>query len=770
MARQGKRKAGDVREPSNGTTDPESSDEGDLLEGNASDDEGALSDGSEGGLVASSSEDEGALASEEEGSDPESDGEGESDEENEDGEIGEATEELAQAVQDYYLERDAREGEEAENGELVRGQEEVGVSGRGEEEERRGAGEERFGPHVDESDSSEDERPDRNTVGNVPLEWYKDEEHIGYTKHGKKIIKQKRKDELDKFLKQADDPKAWRTLYDEYNDEDIVLSKEEIAMIQRIRQGKIPHAEVNPHEPYVDWFEFEDKGQPLSGAPEPKRRFIPSKWEAKQVVKIVRAIRKGWISFDKKPEAPRVYLLWEDDFRTADKTANGLTYIPPPKPKLPGHEESYNPPLEYLPTEEELNSYDLMYEEDRPKYIPRKFDSLRQVPSYANFVKDKFERCLDLYLSPRIRKKRINIDPESLIPKLPKPKDLQPFPTTLYLEFLGHEGAVRTLATDPSGQWLASGSRDGTVRLWEVQTGRCRKVWSLNTPVKFLSWNPNPDRPLLAVVFGRSVLLMGSGTGNETQSEAAAGLVKLQETATGAADEGAVVRWQKSERAEGLEVVHKHDVAHVSWHHKGDYFASTSPDAVSTAVLVHQLGKQQTQNPFRKNHGRVQRVLFHPTRPFFFVATQTHVRVYNLAKQQLAKKLTAGVNQISSMAIHSGGDNLIIGSYDNKLTWFDMDLSTKPYRTLRYHDSSIEGVAFHRSYPLFASCSDDGSAHVFHGMVYSNLLENPLIVPVKILRGHKVVESEGVLDCAFHPTQPWLFTAGADKSIKLYCN
>lgn len=53
------------------------------------------------------------------------------------------------------------------------------------------------------------QRPDRNTVGNVPLEWYKDEEHIGYTKDGKKIIKQKRKDRLDAFLRQADDPKAW---------------------------------------------------------------------------------------------------------------------------------------------------------------------------------------------------------------------------------------------------------------------------------------------------------------------------------------------------------------------------------------------------------------------------------------------------------------------------------------------------------------------------------------------------------------------------------
>ena len=37
--------------------------------------------------------------------------------------------------------------------------------------------------------------------------------------------------------------------------------------------------------------------------------------------------------------------------KTQDKTANGLTYIAAPKLKLPGHEESYNPPKEYLPTE-----------------------------------------------------------------------------------------------------------------------------------------------------------------------------------------------------------------------------------------------------------------------------------------------------------------------------------------------------------------------------------------------------------------------------------
>ena len=35
----------------------------------------------------------------------------------------------------------------------------------------------------------------------------------------------------------------------------------------------------------------------------------------------------------------------------------GLSYIPAPKPKLPGHAESYNPPKEYLPTEVTANPY-----------------------------------------------------------------------------------------------------------------------------------------------------------------------------------------------------------------------------------------------------------------------------------------------------------------------------------------------------------------------------------------------------------------------------
>lgn len=51
---------------------------------------------------------------------------------------------------------------------------------------------------------------------------------------------------------------------------------------------------------------------------------------------------------------------------------------------------------------------------------------------------------------------------------------------------------------------------------------------------------------------------------------------------------------------------------------------------------------------------------------------------------------------------------------------------------------------------------------------YSDLTRNPLIVPLKILKGHGVIGGFGVLTSAFHPRQPWLFSGGADGVINLY--
>jgi hypothetical protein len=112
-------------------------------------------------------------------------------------------------------------------------------------------------------------------------------------------------------------------------------------------------------------------------------------------------------------------------------------HLTAPKVAPPGHAESYNPSEEYLPTPEELNQWEQMDVKDRPHglLVPQKFTSLRAVGAYEHSVRESFERCLDLYLCPRVMKRRFNIDPETLVQSLPKPSDLRPFPTALCLTY-----------------------------------------------------------------------------------------------------------------------------------------------------------------------------------------------------------------------------------------------------------------------------------------------------------------------------------------------
>lgn len=144
--------------------------------------------------------------------------------------------------------------------------------------------------------------------------------------------------------------------------------------------------------------------------------------------------------------------------------------------------------------------------------------------------------------------------------------------------------------------------------------------------------------------------------------------------------------------------------------------------------------------------------------------------MYDLLAQALVKTLNPGLKWISSLDVHPLGDNLIVGSYDKRLVWHDLDLSSAPYKTLRYHSKALRAVAFSPVYPLFLSTSDDGSIHIFHSTVYSDLLTNPLIVPLKVLKGHDIKDGLGVLSAVWHPREPWVVSVGADGVGRLWCN
>ncbi|KAF2495973.1 ribosome biogenesis protein erb1 [Lophium mytilinum] len=638
----------------------------------------------------------------------------------------------------------------------------------------------------DDSDAAEA----TNTIGDIPLSFYDSYPHIGYDINGKKIMRPAKGEALDALLDSIDIPEGWTGLKDPATGKDRNLSREELEVLKRITRNELPEDGYDPYPDMVHYFTGIEETMPLSAAPEPKRRFVPSKHEAKRVMKIVKAIREGRIQPYKPPSEEveedsdiKTYDIWADEVPRPEHYMN----IAAPKLPPPGYDESYHPPPEYLPDKDEKAAWIEADDEDREKeYLPTDHDALRKVPGYESFVKEKFERCLDLYLAPRVRRNKLNIDPESLLPKLPSPDELRPFPTTCATVFRGHEGRVRSVSVDPQGVFLASGGDDGVVRIWELVTGR--QLWSVKLSreeaVHVVRWRPGKDAAVLAAAAGEDIYLIVpwsiiSPDLEQTSRElldAGWGYAasKPSTTTNGVANKESAAKWARpgpklEEKGVLVKATVRSAVKVINWHRRGEYFSTVSPGGQSSAVAIHTLSKHLTQLPFRRLKGIAQSVQFHPSKPIFFVATRMSIRSYDLARQELVKILQPGAKWISSFDVHPGGDNLIVGTYDKRLLWHDLDLSSKPYKTLRYHKEAIRAVKFHQGgLPLFADASDDGSLQIFHGKVVGDLMENATIVPLKVLRGHQVKSRLGVMDVDWHPREPWCVSAGADGTCRLW--
>ncbi len=97
---------------------------------------------------------------------------------------------------------------------------------------------------------------------------------------------------------------------------------------------------------------------PLVGAPEPKRRFTPSVHEERKVLQLVRKIRAGEITFQKKKvDTTETYLMWtqDDDVRASERASEREPHptakaTNPPPPHAPSAQRAHaRAPLPWLP-------------------------------------------------------------------------------------------------------------------------------------------------------------------------------------------------------------------------------------------------------------------------------------------------------------------------------------------------------------------------------------------------------------------------------------
>ena len=552
------------------------------------------------------------------------------------------------------------------------------------------------------------------------MEWYDEFQHIGYTATGEKVIPKERPDAIDEIIRRSTDPEWWRRIYDKLNGEFKKISAEDLDLIQRIRSGRVA---LRDYQLYQDFHEkeYEDKIHPLSNAMSSKNKFRPSKQTIYRVNKMVAAIRASELREQEEEKEEEAIDIWSEDFYSKPQKRRGR---PAPKVPKPLNDESYN---------------------------PNGGAKLIDVPGYDKAVRDRYDRCCDLYLRPREMKARLPDSSTELLPELPDAEQLKPFPTTESVRFVGHTSRVRSVDISHSGSLLVSGSTDGELKLWETQTGFCLRTYNLGqysngAAICSVAFCPSSDKSLVAACCGKYVYLIRLR--DDCDLPPGSENVKYVESNIAQLSQPRVLTMRQC-----------------VFSTTGTFLALLGQ---SRQVYIYNTSTWDFRTPITSAKSYIQAVRFHPNKPYFIVSTQHHVLVFDLIEKVKRLTLRAHVQWVSSVDVHPRGDHIIAGSYDGRSMWFDTELQADPFKVLRTHTAAVRDVAFHRRFPLFATASDDTKIYVFHGQVYEDLVTNPLIVPVKELQGHNNNGVLGVLAIKWHRNQPWLISAGADHTIRLW--
>ncbi|KAF7256203.1 hypothetical protein EG68_06980 [Paragonimus skrjabini miyazakii] len=176
-------------------------------------------------------------------------------------------------------------------------------------------------PKTDEYDfDSSDEEDIRNTIGNIPVQWYDSLAHVGYDTSGRPIMKpnfaHRPGDSIDEFLRRVDTGMGesnleWRTVRDPETGQYVVLSDKDLDIVTKLASSKAvtTDAAEEPYKPWDEWFTKDVLQMPVTAHPPQKRSFVPSAVDRRRVGRMVHAIKMGWL----KPRLPAWALSDPDD-------------------------------------------------------------------------------------------------------------------------------------------------------------------------------------------------------------------------------------------------------------------------------------------------------------------------------------------------------------------------------------------------------------------------------------------------------------------------
>jgi serine/threonine protein kinase len=242
----------------------------------------------------------------------------------------------------------------------------------------------------------------------------------------------------------------------------------------------------------------------------------------------------------------------------------------------------------------------------------------------------------------------------------------------------GHEGYVYSVSFSPDGKFLASGSWDKTVKVWEV--GSWREVATLNH-----------ERAVNSVAFSPDGKFLASGS-YET--------VKVWEVGS----------WREVATLKG----HKYFVQSVSFSPDGKFLASGSDD---NTVKVWAVGSWREVATLMGHGGRVWSVTFSPDGKFLASGSDDNtvkvwVKVWGIGRWREVATLRGHRSYVKSVSFNPDDKFLASGSLDKTVKVWGVG-SWREVATLRGHGGPVSSVSFSPDGKFLASGSWDKTVKVW---------------------------------------------------------
>jgi WD40 repeat protein/tRNA A-37 threonylcarbamoyl transferase component Bud32 len=342
--------------------------------------------------------------------------------------------------------------------------------------------------------------------------------------------------------------------------------------------------------------------------------------------------------------------------------------------------------------------------------------------------------------------------------------------------FPAHERYIRCVAFSPEGRLLATASWDGTAKIWDFDPQRAPHEISLllrlprqTERVHSVAFSPDSQH-LASAEEDKTVRVWDVATGHELLNlRGHAGLVCCVayspdgQSLASASDDMTVKTWDaRTGQIQHTLSGHSGPVASVTFSHDGRWLASSSSDTATKADGEIILWDARTGRAFRTLHGHtgwVYRAIFSPDdQRLASGGLDQTVKLWDLQTGQEVLSLRGHHQCLRDLDFSADGTRLVSTSPDGTWIWNATPLPNEAGQellTLRGHGRGVRSVAFNPDGRWLASVGDDGAVRIWDPKLALAGGTNPLICTFEGCTGCNQV--------AFSHNSRFLATAGFNR-------